>query len=161
NYISDGCEAQSCTMTKYVNLGGILIARRRNDVTKPPTTVWFHTDQLGSLNVTSDSNGVATPRAAYNPYGSPIQSIADEAHSFAGERRDESGLIFLRARYLDPDIGQFVSADPTTGDGVNRYWYAHNNPVAFVDPSGLEGEEADSGGAGGGSGTFSLLLSDY
>jgi hypothetical protein len=39
----------------------------------------------------------------------------------------------MRARQYDPTIGRFLSPDPL-GDG---YLYAHNNPVAYTDPSGL------------------------
>jgi hypothetical protein len=43
----------------------------------------------------------------------------------------------MGARYYDPQLGRFISADPTTSDGINRYMYARNNPVGFVDPTGF------------------------
>jgi RHS repeat-associated protein len=56
----------------------------------------------------------------------------------------------LRARYYDPAIGRFLSADPLVGapsqpQTLNRYAYALNNPVNRVDPTGLASE-----GLGGG-----------
>ena len=48
----------------------------------------------------------------------------------------ETGNIYLRARYYDPSVGRFISEDPAE-DGFNWYVYAGNNPVMFVDPSGL------------------------
>lgn len=61
---------------------------------------------------------------------------------YAGEERDENGLIFLRARYYNPSIGRFMSRDPLpkSGPGItgwNRYAYAGDNPAAGRDPSGL------------------------
>ncbi len=61
---------------------------------------------------------------------------------YAGEERDEDGIIFLRARYYNPSIGRFMSRDPLrkSGPGItgwNRYAYAGDNPVTLVDPSGL------------------------
>jgi len=49
---------------------------------------------------------------------------------------EESGLYYLRARYYDPNVRRFISEDPVE-DGGNWYVYAGNNPVMFIDPSGL------------------------
>ncbi|MBQ4631249.1 MAG: RHS repeat-associated core domain-containing protein, partial [Clostridia bacterium] len=55
----------------------------------------------------------------------------------SGEYHDkESGFIYLRARYYDPETGRFISEDPAM-DGTNWYVYCSNNPVMFVDPCGL------------------------
>ncbi|MFZ2420337.1 MAG: RHS repeat-associated core domain-containing protein, partial [Anaerolineae bacterium] len=60
-----------------------------------------------------------------------------------GQVLDEvaGGLYFYNARYYDPALGRFVSADtliPNAGNpqNLNRYSYALNNPTVFVDPSG-------------------------
>ena len=49
---------------------------------------------------------------------------------------DESGLIYMRARYYEPSSGRFISEDPAK-DGTNWYRYAENTPTAFSDPDGL------------------------
>ncbi len=55
---------------------------------------------------------------------------------FTGEQRDsDSGLYYLRARYYDPGTGRFMSQDPLPSG--NLYAYVGNNPLNFVDPSGL------------------------
>jgi RHS repeat-associated protein len=48
---------------------------------------------------------------------------------------DESGLIYMRARFFEPGTGRFVSQDPAR-DGANWYIYAHNTPVNGVDTDG-------------------------
>jgi len=63
---------------------------------------------------------------------------------FTGQRKDSgSGLLFYNARWYDPAIGRFISADtlvPNPGNlqSLNRYTYAANNPLRFVDPSGFD-----------------------
>jgi hypothetical protein len=47
----------------------------------------------------------------------------------------DTGLYYLRARYYDPSIGRFLTQDPVPA--VNLYAYVGNNPVNYVDPSGL------------------------
>ena len=39
--------------------------------------------------------------------------------------------------YYSPNVGRFISEDPIK-DGTNWYVYCGNNPVAFVDPSGMK-----------------------
>ena len=48
---------------------------------------------------------------------------------------DESGLLYMRARYYEPWTGRFVSEDPARS-GANWYVYAKSNPISFVDDTG-------------------------
>ena len=69
-------------------------------------------------------------------------SGADVAYKYTGKELDDStGLYFYEARYYDPDLGRFISADtivPSVTDpqALNRYSYARNNPILFTNPSG-------------------------
>ena len=78
-------------------------------------------------------------RSSYRPYGEVLAKSTsfDESLGYAGEHLDNNGLIYLHARYLDPKLGRFISADPTVTDGLNRYTYTKNNPVSFVDRTGF------------------------
>ena len=55
---------------------------------------------------------------------------------------NETGLYYLNARYYDPEVGRFISADsidylaPEIINGINLYAYCNNNPVMYTDPSG-------------------------
>ena len=65
----------------------------------------------------------------------------DKGYAYNGEVKDVSGLIYLRARYYNPRIGQFVQIDSYTGEdeniaSQNRYCYTINNPYKYVDPDG-------------------------
>ena len=52
-----------------------------------------------------------------------------------GHPEDETGLVYMRARYYEPAMGRFLSEDPAR-DGVNWYLYADENPVNKVDFEG-------------------------
>ena len=60
---------------------------------------------------------------------------------FTGQRLDGTGLYYYNARYYDPAIGRFISADTVVQDfrnpqTLNRYSYCLNNPLKYIDPSG-------------------------
>ncbi len=63
----------------------------------------------------------------------------------AGQERDpESGLDYFGARYYASSVGRFTIPDPLMASARasnpqtwNRYTYALNNPLRFVDPLGL------------------------
>ena len=62
---------------------------------------------------------------------------SDNTRKFTGKEFDaDSNLYYYGARYYDPYIGRFTQRDPI-GDGVNWYAYVANNPLRFVDPTGL------------------------
>ena len=65
---------------------------------------------------------------------------SDNTRKFTGKEFDaDSNLYYCGARYYDPYIGRFTQRDPI-GDGVNWYAYVANNPLRFVDPTGLQTE---------------------
>ena len=64
-------------------------------------------------------------------------------HHYAGHLEDEdSGLLYMQARWMDPQSGTFLSVDPVVTNAAdpqafNAFAYARNNPVSYVDPTGL------------------------
>jgi RHS repeat-associated protein len=58
-----------------------------------------------------------------------------------GVMDEGNGLLYMRARYYDPDLGRFVSKDPIrySSGNLNFYAYVGNNSVNFTDPNGLLG----------------------
>ncbi|XHL99163.1 MAG: putative Ig domain-containing protein [Microcoleus anatoxicus] len=105
---------------------------------------FYHVDGLGSTRVLTNGLGAVTDSYSYDAFGNLIVSAggSNNAYLFAGEQRDgETGLDYLRARYYDPLVGRFVSADAYEGTlddpmSLHDYQYAHANPVVNTDPSG-------------------------
>ncbi|WP_028975115.1 RHS repeat-associated core domain-containing protein [Spirochaeta cellobiosiphila] len=56
-----------------------------------------------------------------------------------------SSGYYFNARWYDAQAGRFITKDPAR-DGTNWYLYTLNNPLIFVNPSGLAKEKADDNG---------------
>jgi RHS repeat-associated protein len=88
------------------------------------------------------TEAVLVARYDYDVYGAVRTQSGSSSNKFKyvagiGHPTDEeTGLIYMRARYYEPGTGRFVSEDPI-GDGVNWYAYCANNSVNHVDSTGL------------------------
>jgi len=97
----------------------------------------------GDVIQLTDQQGTVTTSYLYDAFGIEQEPQPNDPNPFryCGEYLDkESGNVYLRARYYDPETGRFISEDPIR-DGLNWYVYASNNPVNRSDPLGLEDVE--------------------
>ena len=89
----------------------------------------------------TDASGSVIERTHYEPYGAPIGKVVD-GPGYTGHVMDgETGLVQMQQRYMDPQLGVFLSVDPVTAyeqpvEQFNRYRYANGNPYKFTDPDG-------------------------
>jgi hypothetical protein len=67
---------------------------------------------------------------------------------------------YSNARWYDADTARFVSEDPAR-DGVNWFAYVYNNPIGYIDPSGLYGTNAGYSGYDPGTGSTADNGWDY
>jgi RHS repeat-associated protein len=91
------------------------------------------------------ADGQQTIIQRYYPWGTirpgPNNALPTD-YTFTGQKLDEStGLMYYGARYYDPALGRFISADPIVPEpgnpqSLNRYSYVLNNPVRNTDPTG-------------------------
>jgi RHS repeat-associated protein len=100
-------------------------------------------DALGSVRQLVDGSGVVALERAYRPFGDVLSTLGTgtSIYAFAGEQRDASGLVYLRARYYAPGQGRFLSRDVWEGDprspmSYNLWIYGYGNPVLYKDPWG-------------------------
>ena len=100
-------------------------------------------DGLGSVRQLVDASGVVSLARGYRPFGDPLTTVGSGAttYGFAGEQRDATGLVFLRARFYAPAQGRFLSRDVWEGDpqtpmSYNLWIYVSSNPTKRVDPTG-------------------------
>ena len=132
-YISNEAVDGTFTANNYIGAQGIF-ARESGD-----TTNYMFKNGHGDV-VKLVSNGTVTQNYDFDAYGNQKgeSNTADtNPFRYCGEYFDqESGLIYLRARYYDPSAGRFTSEDPIQ-DGDNWYIYASNNPILYSDPFGL------------------------
>jgi RHS repeat-associated protein len=111
---------------------------------------YYHADRLGSTRVITNPAGVGQAAYDYLSSGQPLMGSPANARDvlFTGHRHDTvlpgatgGSLIYMGARYYDPQIGRFMSADtvvPGLADpqAWNRYAYVLNSPFTFTDPTG-------------------------
>jgi RHS repeat-associated protein len=109
-------------------------------------TYWLHRDHLNSVRLltTAGPNPSVAESGQYRPYGERLgfAGPVGQSRGYIGERHDdETGLMYLNARYYDPILARFIQPDPSDptklGVGINRYAYALNDPSNLMDPSGL------------------------
>ena len=125
--------------TYYYMLGSLLVGEFDGT-----NTNMFLTDTLGSVieTISATANTAAVQgNQVYSPYGSPRyqQGQMGTTKGFTGQYNDSlTGLDYYNARYYDPVVGRFLSADTVKGNmqGVDPYAYAGNNPETFNDPTG-------------------------
>ena len=102
---------------------------------------FIHTDHLGSTVAVTDENGEIVSQSRHFPYGEDQLSavsgqLSVTERSYTSQIKDsETQLYYYNARYYDPALGTFVSADPTD-DFLNRFGYVGGNPINAHDPSG-------------------------
>jgi RHS repeat-associated protein/uncharacterized repeat protein (TIGR01451 family) len=105
---------------------------------------YLHDAINGSVRRLVNTNAVVVNSYEYDAFGtvtSEAEGIAND-YQFDGEaQEEETGLIFLRARYMDPTVGRFLTRDPVRGQQERAgsfapYTFAANDPINQSDPSG-------------------------
>ena len=147
--------------------GGRLLAVDEVQTTGTKVTSYLMGDRQGSTRVLTDAAGAVTSRHDYLPFGEELgagtgapgsptgmrttsqgYSVSDNVRQRYADTRldDATGLDHTLWRKLETRSGRWSTPDPygaslrvADPQSFNRYAYVHNDPVNFVDPSGLSG----------------------
>ncbi len=150
------------TMTTKRYVGSYLVittTSTNGGAPSAPAYAYLFRDALGSIDVITSETGTVNQRQAFDAWGNrrdasttgswtilPAASAAafDTSTTYQGftghQQLDPVGLIHMKGRLYDPQLGRFIQADPMTEadptQGLNRYTYVQNNPLSMTDPSG-------------------------
>ncbi len=115
-----------------------------NDSETEEETFFYLLDGNGDVRALADEAGNVTDTYRFDAFGIKLIQTGNtkNPYGYRSEETDElTGFVYLRARYMNPATGTFISEDTFGGVlsspiTLNRYAYAGQNPVNFVDPSG-------------------------
>ena len=151
------------TTTYFINdyTGSISLTLAETDESGSLTASYIRADELigqirggqisyylfaghGDVRALVNEEGSITDTYSYTAYGELTARTGDTENHYlyTGEYYDgASGLYYLRARYMNPGTGSFISMDSYTGSiydpaSLHRYTYVKDNPVMYKDPSG-------------------------
>jgi RHS repeat-associated protein len=109
-------------------------------------------DHLGTVRLTTNLGGAVTAYHAYYPFGEELTAfnqdterikIAGQERDLASLTSDQDDLDYLHSRFMNPLTGRFLSLDLLAGNtripqSWNRFAFVRNNPLKYVDPTGLD-----------------------
>ncbi|MCD1258265.1 S8 family serine peptidase [Paenibacillus athensensis] len=136
-------ELSASGTTKSRNIWGNELIYRDNAGTDGKTGYYWYNGHGDVVKVT-DASGSTLNSYDYDIWGNSIGKSETMLNPFryAGQMQDdETGLIYLTARYYDPANQRFLTEDAYAGDlktplSLNQFTYAFNNPLTNGDPTG-------------------------
>ena len=104
-----------------------------------------HADVVGLI----DNTGTLVASYYYDAFGVPTEQTGDASNPFryGGYVYDEeTGLYYIRSRFYDASVARFIQEDIYTGKysdplSLNLYTYVLNNPLRYLDPTGMIPDE--------------------
>ncbi|WP_412758400.1 GH-E family nuclease [Leptospira cinconiae] len=123
-----------------VYLNGVRIAA----IAENGATLYYLNDQVDSVSHVLDEEAHTLTRNEYQPYGETFVQVGntDLAPKYNSQELDrESEFYFYNARYYDPALARFLTADTIIAgendtQAWNRFSYVRGNPILYKDPTG-------------------------
>ncbi|MBL8179756.1 MAG: hypothetical protein JNK48_34070 [Bryobacterales bacterium] len=104
-------------------------------------TYYFHNGRRGEPLLLTGARAEVVWSATYTAFGICQEQVNKirQPWRLAGQYFDEeTGLSYVLARYYNPELGRFLSADPLAHESgtLNFYTYGDGDPINRIDPSG-------------------------
>ncbi len=112
---------------------------------------YFVADATGNIRLVLDDGGNVTDALDYDAFGNVLRRAGTTSlgPGFQGEYTEpETGFVYLRARWYNPNEGRFMGMDSYEGDPqdpltLNKYAGFANDPTDKTDPTGNDfGDES-------------------
>ncbi len=143
NYQLEGLDTQveldnSTVQRTYTLSGGLtgqIISVRHNNA-----DYFYHYDAIGNVLFITDASGAIVTAYTQEGFGNVLATLSNFSNSYhltTKEQDPVTGLYYFGARWYDPQVGRWLSREPTGQDGPNLYRFGFNNPVNGFDPNGL------------------------
>ena len=104
---------------------------------------YYHPDHLGSSSYITNLDGEVAQHIEYVPFGEVFieerNNTWNTPYLFnAKEFDEETGMYYYGARYYEPRLSLWMSANPLEEDypNLSAYGYCYNNPIILYDPDG-------------------------
>jgi RHS repeat-associated protein len=151
----------------------VMVGGGRISTIDESATRWHIKDHLRSTAITVGADDTLYEAIRYTPYGAERDRVGSykSSHTYTDQVSDaESDLLYYNARYYNPTLKTFTSADPVaaytpeqvlaTPQLLNTYSYVANNPVVYVDPSGEAAYYFDNGAGMSGPGPINAVYTE-
>nr|WP_240903751.1 S8 family serine peptidase [Chengkuizengella sediminis] len=169
-------ESQDGDFTRYIYFQGNVIEELDQEGNPTARNIWgnqllYREDMTSSLGgyyfynghgdvvkvIAADGSKDVLKEYDYDIWGNVLTETSHETKTFDNPFQytseiydEESGLIYLRARYYDPTMGRFITEDTYEGTinnplSLNLYTYVSNNPLKYIDPTGHSEQVVDGG----------------
>jgi RHS repeat-associated protein len=138
-------EVSGGTQARYTTgLGtyGPVLSQRRGG-----TSHFLLADAIGTTTRLTDPSENVTDTYVMDAFGNPIATTGSTTNPFqyvgglGYYHEADASLNYVRARWLRPTTGSWLSVDPVEGEA--RYQYVGGNPVNATDGSGRQGGAID------------------
>jgi RHS repeat-associated protein len=148
NYLLDKNRRYHQVLEERTEIGDVLAlytyGNQRISMIRDGVDAFYLFDGLGSVTALTNNVGQVTDQYTYEAFGKLLGSSGstENPYYYTGEHWDfEIGMQYLRARYMDPAVGRFMTMDAHPGNAqhpitLNKYLYGNSNPVMYIDPSG-------------------------
>lgn len=141
----------------YDYLGGLTLVKTNNILTpeyhfgegviRGNEVMYFEKDHLGSTRVVLNTSGTVLEKNDYYPFGmrhanSAHSLTANNRYKFNGKEDQTIGslnLLDYGARMYDGQIGRWLGVDAMADKyyPVSPYAYCANDPIKYIDPTGM------------------------